>query len=177
MKILETPEDMNWLAEVHHPLAKHARLAILQGNEDAPIRVYLYIENNLHTLPAILEPDRHGKLVVIRQGDMPIPPPTPRLSYWLRPECGREDRMGPDVGPFPDYVQLTYDLITTGPDGEIIGNQDGSDWRFVPSRNESGPRQGEPLPTRRGRMHNCTLDNWHTMPWSDVVIWAEASGE
>jgi hypothetical protein len=37
----------------------------------------------------------------------------------VRFECGCEDRMGEDLGPF-EYVQATYDALTASPDGSII---------------------------------------------------------
>lgn len=47
----------------------------------------------------------------------------PRLNYFLRPECGWDERWGPTIGPFPDYVQLAYGEITIGPNGGVIGSR------------------------------------------------------
>lgn len=35
----------------------------------------------------------------------------------IRFECGSEDRMGEEIGPF-DYVQATYDALNASPDSE-----------------------------------------------------------
>lgn len=38
-------------------------------------------------------------------------------KVFIRFEYGQEDRVGEDLGPF-EYIQMTYDTLTAGPDGE-----------------------------------------------------------
>lgn len=75
------------------------------------------------------------------------------IRYWLRMERGAEDRMGDPVGPFSDYLQLTYDELTTL-DGRTLAlfGQDGF-WHL------NDPALGD-------------ID----AEWSDVVIWADNGG-
>jgi hypothetical protein len=46
--------------------------------------------------------------------------PKLQIGYFFRPSCGSEDRTGPDIGPFPDYFELTYDELRVGPDGGSV---------------------------------------------------------
>lgn len=68
---LETPGDMEWLAEVHWPLAWRYKKAILYGNEDCPTRIELFAVDRFGCRPTVLEPDKNGKLVVIQWGWKP----------------------------------------------------------------------------------------------------------
>lgn len=45
--VLDTPEDLAWLAETHGCDISNTALAILSGNEDSPYRVELYQQNNI----------------------------------------------------------------------------------------------------------------------------------
>jgi hypothetical protein len=41
------------------------------------------------------------------------------MPTYLRFEFGQEDHISPVYGPFP-FVQLTYELLRVGPDGEEL---------------------------------------------------------
>lgn len=56
---------------------------------------------------------------------------TPPLGYFIRGETGSEDRIGPDIGPFPEYIQMRYNELTVGPNGGSIGAYcQGEGWSF-----------------------------------------------
>lgn len=69
--ILETAEDMAWLAEVHAPIAAGYPMAVLHGNEDSPDRVELYARDHHEYRPTVLEPDATGALVVVELCELP----------------------------------------------------------------------------------------------------------
>ncbi len=74
---------------------------------------------------------------------------TPQI--YIKPECGREERMGEAIGPF-EYVQITYGELY-GPDAEPIASQLRSD--------------------------EWSLDDKHgdsSVVWSDIVICANSDG-
>lgn len=73
------------------------------------------------------------------------------IRYYFRLECGREDRMSEPIGPFDDFLQLTYTDLRVGPDGKEVAHfgRDG-DWHLKDKEfGDPGER------------------------WSDIVIWAE----
>ena len=48
-QFLQNPEDLQWLREVHLPLAAPAfRSAIIYGSEDAPAKIELYADRMPH---------------------------------------------------------------------------------------------------------------------------------
>lgn len=94
------------------------------------------------------------------------------MKYYVRPECGREDRWGPKIGPFPEFLQITYKSLRVGPDGDDIAwLEDDGDWRFNPEY-RAGNRP-TPLPVQTDGMHKVVPGDWHCFGWSDLVIWAE----
>jgi len=90
------------------------------------------------------------------------------LKYFIRPESGAVDQIGPVIGPFKEFIQLTYGEIRIGPDGETIGGKDPHDgmWHFDEHFLESINAQI----CNYAEAHNCWgLEKGFT----DVVIWAE----
>jgi hypothetical protein len=73
------------------------------------------------------------------------------IAYYVRPECPREDRVGKELGPFPDFLQLTYEDLRIGPDGDVIAQYN--------------------LNTG----HWCFRENFrdNNEEWSDIVIYAK----
>lgn len=72
-------------------------------------------------------------------------------QIYIKPECGREDRMGEEIGPF-EYVQITYSKLY-GPDGEPIAGQlhsDDDEWSLDDKHGDS------------------------SQVWSDIVIYAKS---
>lgn len=63
MKFLETPDDIQWLRDVHlrgcavPPFA----VAAIDGNEDWPKSITLYEVNHVNSLTLILLPDADGE--------------------------------------------------------------------------------------------------------------------
>lgn len=47
-------------------------------------------------------------------------------------ECGSEDRFSLTYGPF-EFVQLTYDSLRVGPDGDEVGYFKDGFWYFHPN--------------------------------------------
>jgi hypothetical protein len=93
------------------------------------------------------------------------------LKYYVRPETGQDDVIGPTYGPFDEFIQLTYTEIRVGPDGATIGYHDEEDglWHFPPTYR---PQDRElPIPCNRSSAHNCPERT--LVGFSDVVIWAE----
>lgn len=95
------------------------------------------------------------------------------ISYWLRPGHRGDLRLGPKIGPFPGFIQLTQGAIRVGPDGEEIGSiNDHGDYVFAPRIRVSG--MDRPLPVEPvDDMSGCTGGDWIDLAWSDVVVWAE----
>lgn len=90
------------------------------------------------------------------------------MRYFIRPERGREDACGPVLGPFDEFVQLTYSELRVGPEGDWLAYQPfgDADWHFsadldIPIADPSS-------------MDGCTAEDWRSQGWSDLVIWAEA---
>lgn len=60
------------------------------------------------------------------------------IKLWVQFERGRDDVVGPTLGPF-DWVQVTYRGLRVAPDGEhiaMMGVDD--DWFLAPEREEIG---------------------------------------
>ncbi len=53
-------------------------------------------------------------------------------DVYVRFECGQEDRVGEELGPFP-FVQLTYNELRFGPDGETLAVYDREADVWVPT--------------------------------------------
>ena len=68
---IESAEDMEWLAEVHSPIAREYKYAIVHGNEDCPEKVFLYARNHYRCKPTVLVADENGDLVVSTWGEKP----------------------------------------------------------------------------------------------------------
>jgi len=66
MTLLETKEDMEWLAEIVSDrggpgnIVKKYPCAIIHGNEDSPTKIELYAENHHKCKPTVLLPDEDG---------------------------------------------------------------------------------------------------------------------
>lgn len=71
------------------------------------------------------------------------------VPLMIRFECGQEDRVSSDYGPF-EFVQLTYESLRIGPDGEQFATYCHGNWRLDDGRYRPG----------------------EAGPWSDVIIYA-----
>lgn len=63
MVLLNTPEDMKWLRDVHLPgLPPEYESAVVHGNEDWPSRIEAYASLNpkVNEIPAVFFPDANG---------------------------------------------------------------------------------------------------------------------
>jgi hypothetical protein len=82
------------------------------------------------------------------------------IKTYIRFERGRDGVIGPTFGPF-DFVQLTYDELRVGRDGEpfALFDQTKGDW-FI--RYYEGTAKAWGADTRKE-------------PWSDIIIWGENS--
>jgi hypothetical protein len=78
MQMLDSREDMDWLAEVHTPLAKDYQCAFLHGNEDCPDRIELFKLNDCRCKPTILHLQDDGSYALVQTGDGSPPSMTPR---------------------------------------------------------------------------------------------------
>ena len=83
--------------------------------------------------------------------------------FWFRPECGRDDRIGPDIGPFEDFLQLTYRELVCNGHGSTdtcvaVWNEEKGDWYL----------NGENPTVKR-----CTEARDRKDPWSDLVIYVK----
>lgn len=94
-----------------------------------------------------------------------------KTVYFVRPETGCQDVFGPVLGPFDEYIQLTYGDIRVGPDGETIGcrNPQGM-WVFNKTYRPKNKEIDVPCNTKDA--HNCP--DFAAAEFSDVVIWAES---
>jgi hypothetical protein len=77
-----------------------------------------------------------------------------QLQYFARFERGCEDADPVTIGPFPDFIQLTYNDLRVGPDGDRVAYMNGDhEWKidlgFAPTPEDAKA--------------------W----WSDVCVWAE----
>jgi len=91
-----------------------------------------------------------------------------KLKYYLRPESGAVDQIGPVIGPFDEFIQLTYGEVRIGPNGETIGCHSPKDgmWYF----DEKFLEKLNAKMCNYHDAHNCSdlLEGF-----TDVVIWAE----
>jgi len=58
--LLNTPEDMKWLRDVHLPtLPPKYESAVVYGNEDSPSQIEAYLSPNptVNCIPAVFRPD------------------------------------------------------------------------------------------------------------------------
>jgi len=91
------------------------------------------------------------------------------MKYFVRPEKGQEDVIGPTFGPFEEFIQMTYGGIRVGPNGESIGSYDNGLWFF----GSTYPGDKEvPIPCNFEKAYNCPKD-YLNIGFTDVVIWAE----
>jgi hypothetical protein len=102
------------------------------------------------------------------------------MKYFVRPETGAEDRFGPKIGPFNQFLQLTYGTLRVGPNGDEIArrHEDGL-WYFEhllrtsdykPPGSAAGYLDVR-LPADYAEANRCTDVSKHG--WTDIVIWAE----
>ena len=58
-------------------------------------------------------------------------------KIFVRFEYGQQDRISADYGPFP-FVQLTYDALRVGPNGDELASFDGHNgtWFILPELSE-----------------------------------------
>lgn len=82
-----------------------------------------------------------------------------KIVYYARLECGCEDRVGPTLGPFPDYLELTYDNLRVGPEGEEIAQYC---WRGRETVEYSG--------------WYAAIDDYQAW-YSDIILWGELAPE
>lgn len=110
------------------------------------------------------------------------------MKYFVRPECGVENRWGPTLGPFDDFLQITYSTLRVGPDGDEIATFDVKlgEWWFEKNIHTThyNPEYNNVDPTNRGfkdvpvPIHStkdsfgCTKP-WYELWWSDLVIFAK----
>ena len=71
MPFLSDTESMQWLAEVHCPIAQGYCFAVLHGRYDDPDKVELYARNHYKCRPTVLESNEDRILVVIKWGEQP----------------------------------------------------------------------------------------------------------
>ena len=74
------------------------------------------------------------------------------IRYYFRLECGSEDRMSPVYGPFPEFLQLTYGELRTGPNGDFAAQYATDGYWYV----------------------RASLGD-ETVGWTDIVMWGEAA--
>jgi len=89
--------------------------------------------------------------------------PTQEVEFWFRPECGRDDRMGPEIGPFKSYLQVIYRELTCEPESStdnVLAWNDAAAYDWFLNRNN---------PT----VKRCTKAVDGKLPWSDLVIYAK----
>jgi hypothetical protein len=90
------------------------------------------------------------------------------MKYFIRPERGHENLIGPTIGPIKNFVQLTYNTLLIGPDGEEIAYYEDGAWIILVAN-----IQHLDITMDFGGL--CTIPpgdvNQHS--WSDIIIWAE----
>lgn len=69
MTLLDAPEDMEWLDDVHYKGAKEYACAILVGNEDCPDMVVLYAENHYQSKKLVLKMNKDLVLEETKDAD------------------------------------------------------------------------------------------------------------
>lgn len=65
MVLLNAPEDMKWLRDVHLPdLPTEYEAAVVHGNEDSPSQIEVYLNPNptIHEKPMVFVADGDGVL-------------------------------------------------------------------------------------------------------------------
>lgn len=122
------------------PLEVETAIGVIVADEDDPDYITPLIR---------LTDDENGTWDFIEPEEDPAPAPPPRAgAYFIHPECGRDDRWGPVLGPFPDYLQITYREIRNGAEDVIAWLGDDGDWHIKED----------------------------DQPYSDLVIWHEGAG-
>lgn len=92
------------------------------------------------------------------------------MQYFVRPENGQKDQIGPTLGPFDDYIQLTYSHITVGPDGETIAYLEKNGlWYFTKTYLKNNVET--PIPFDMEGAHRCP--HFWESEFSDVIIFAK----
>ncbi len=59
--LLETQEDLQWLADIHKIPVTGIKVAILYGNEDWPDKVETYTKNHIDCVPTVYRFNGEGK--------------------------------------------------------------------------------------------------------------------
>lgn len=57
---LQTPEDLAWLHDVHGIPTDGVAVAILYGNEDWPLKVETYAQDDYRCVPKVYRPNADG---------------------------------------------------------------------------------------------------------------------
>lgn len=103
--------------------------------------------------------------------------------FYLRPECGSDNRWGPTLGPFPDYIQLVHCHLTVGPDGDEIGYwipqglaETGEENGWIFYQNYWDNPEDDKIPIHIDGSFGLRGRNWWELGWSDVVIWSTEGG-
>jgi hypothetical protein len=99
----------------------------------------------------------------------------PKMNYFVRPDCGRDGRNGPVLGPFPDYLELTYKLLRSGPNGDDVASLgDDGDWHFETEWPNATRGERGVIPVHDSSTEHGLGDKpWHAYGWSDIAMWAE----
>jgi hypothetical protein len=79
-----------------------------------------------------------------------------KLDFYVQFECGAEERWSEKIGPFPDFLQITYDLLRCEGDTFDIVAYFGRDGDWHIDEHYSGGDED---------------------PYSDIIIWAEPRPE
>lgn len=97
------------------------------------------------------------------------------MGFFVRPECGFDDRWGPTLGPFPDWLQVTYRELRIEPDGDTIAwlGDDGL-WYFADTYRVSNT-VSESIPADFTDSFGLNGRCWYELGWSDFVIWSKLS--
>lgn len=90
-------------------------------------------------------------------------PKTKRVIYYVRFEWGMHNRMTKDIGPFNDYLQLTYNTLFADQDSNTLLAVFMDEGYWVLSDSLIEKFQLDKVP-------NETFEN----KFADVVIWAVA---
>lgn len=63
MSIINTPEDLQWLADVHGVDVSDVVVAIISGNEDDPDKVETYTQDDVRQRPITWLRNSDGQLI------------------------------------------------------------------------------------------------------------------
>lgn len=74
------------------------------------------------------------------------------MAMYVRFECGQEDRVSHEYGPFP-FVQATFEMLRVGPNGDALAHYDAESGVWV--------LDGDLLVYARDAVQK----------WSDVIIY------